>query len=95
MANGAFVSLQPAPPPATYSYSIPQCIEDGEYLLRIQSLGIHNPWPAGIPQFYISCAQLNITGGGHVKPEPTVKIPGAFKETGTCVPRPLPCTTSC
>ncbi|KAI1338119.1 glycoside hydrolase [Xylariaceae sp. FL0016] len=65
----------------SYSGTIPTCIEDGEYLLRIQSLAIHNPWPAGIPQFYISCAQVNISGGdGSYAPE-LVLIPGAFKET--------------
>jgi hypothetical protein len=40
-----------------------------------------NPWPAGIPQFYISCAQVTVTGGGSGNPGPTVSIPGAFKET--------------
>ncbi|KAI0010725.1 glycoside hydrolase family 61 protein [Xylariaceae sp. FL0662B] len=65
----------------SYSYEIPACIEDGEYLLRIQSLAIHNPWPSGTPQFYISCAQVTVTGGsGTYNPE-TVSIPGAFKET--------------
>lgn len=34
----------------SYTYNIPKCISNGEYLLRIQSLAIHNPWPAGIPQ---------------------------------------------
>jgi len=34
----------------SYTYNIPACISDGEYLLRIQSLAIHNPWPSGIPQ---------------------------------------------
>ncbi len=34
----------------TYTYNIPTCIPNGDYLLRIQSLAIHNPWPAGIPQ---------------------------------------------
>ncbi|RYO82030.1 hypothetical protein DL766_004324 [Monosporascus sp. MC13-8B] len=65
----------------TYTSQIPRCIENGEYLLRIQSLAIHNPWPAGIPQFYISCAQVSVTGGtGTAKPK-TAKIPGAFKAT--------------
>ncbi|KAI1261280.1 endoglucanase II [Xylariaceae sp. FL1019] len=65
----------------TYSYTIPTCIEDGDYLLRIQSLAIHNPWPAGIPQFYISCAQVTVTGGtGTANPEYAL-IPGAFSET--------------
>lgn len=34
----------------TYSFTIPDCVPDGEYLLRIQSLAIHNPYPAGTPQ---------------------------------------------
>ncbi|KAK3995720.1 family 61 putative glycoside hydrolase [Cladorrhinum sp. PSN332] len=61
----------------SYQYNIPKCIKDGEYLLRIQSLGIHNP--GSTPQFYVSCAQINVTGGGNATPSPTVKIPGAFK----------------
>jgi len=64
----------------SYTFSIPSCLADGEYLLRIQSLGIHNPWPAGIPQFYISCAQVRVSGGGSANPS-GVSIPGAFKES--------------
>jgi len=64
----------------TYSVQIPSCIPDGEYLVRIQQLGIHNPWPGGIPQFYISCAQVKVSGGGSASPS-TVSIPGAFKDT--------------
>jgi Auxiliary Activity family 9 (formerly GH61) len=47
--------------------------------MRIQQLGIHNP--GGAPQFYISCAQLKVTGGGSGSPKPLVSIPGAFKKT--------------
>ena len=65
----------------SYSATIPTCIPSGDYLLRIQSLGIHNPWPAGIPQFYIGCAQITVTNGGSGNPGPTALIPGAFKET--------------
>jgi hypothetical protein len=61
----------------TYQYNIPRCIPNGEYLLRIQQLAIHNP--GSVPQFYISCAQITVTGGGSANPSPTVKIPGAFK----------------
>jgi len=64
----------------TYTFNIPSCIPSGEYLLRIQQLGIHNPWPGGIPQFYLSCAQISVTGGGSASPA-TVRIPGAFKDT--------------
>jgi len=65
---------------STYSFNIPSCVPAGEYLIRIQSLGIHNPYPAGTPQFYISCAQVKVTGGGSANP-PTVSIPGVFKES--------------
>ncbi len=65
--------------PGTYQSTIPKCIPNGEYLLRIQSLAIHNP--GSTPQFYISCAQVNVTGGGSATPGPPVKIPGAFKAT--------------
>ena len=67
---------------STYTFNVPSCVAAGEYLIRIQSLGIHNPWPAGIPQFYVSCAQVKVTGGGSANP-PTVSIPGVFKETDT------------
>lgn len=64
-----------------FTYKLPACIPDGEYLFRIQSLGIHNPYPAGTPQFYISCAQLNITGGSGAAWEQPAQIPGVFKAT--------------
>ncbi|KAI1363732.1 glycoside hydrolase family 61 protein [Xylaria arbuscula] len=63
----------------TYTGTIPRCIPSGEYLLRIQSLAIHNP--GATPQWYISCGQVSVSGGGSTTPSPTVKIPGAFKAT--------------
>ncbi|KAF2674429.1 hypothetical protein BT63DRAFT_408618 [Microthyrium microscopicum] len=60
-----------------YSVKIPSCIAPGDYLLRIQQLAIHNP--GGKPQFYISCAQIKVSGGASTLPKPTVSIPGAFK----------------
>ncbi|KAK4223754.1 glycoside hydrolase [Podospora fimiseda] len=62
-----------------YTSNIPKCIPDGEYLLRIQQLGLHNP--GAPPQFYISCAQVKVTNGGNTNPSPTALIPGAFKST--------------
>ena len=64
-----------------FSITIPNCIASGDYLLRPQQLAIHNPYPAGIPQFYTECAQITVTGGGSTNPSPTVKIPGYI--TGT------------
>ncbi|KAF2834384.1 lytic polysaccharide monooxygenase [Patellaria atrata CBS 101060] len=62
----------------TYDVQIPSCIAAGEYLLRIQQLGIHNP--GSPPQFYISCAQVKVTGGGSTNFN-GVSIPGAFKSS--------------
>jgi hypothetical protein len=63
----------------SYTYTIPKALPSGDYLLRIQQLGIHNPYPAGIPQFYIECAQVTVTGGGSGTPGPLVSIPGFIK----------------
>ena len=63
----------------SYSVKIPSCISAGDYLLRVQQLGIHNP--GGAPQFYVSCAQIRVTGGGNTTPNPLVSIPGAFHAT--------------
>ncbi|CZT12651.1 related to cellulose binding protein CEL1 [Rhynchosporium agropyri] len=63
----------------SYTYTIPKSLPNGEYLLRIQQIGIHNPWPGGIPQFYLSCAQISVTGGGSGTPGPLVSIPGFIK----------------
>ncbi|KAI2638901.1 glycoside hydrolase family 61 protein [Hypomontagnella submonticulosa] len=63
----------------TYSFTIPKCIPSGEYLLRIQSLAIHNP--GATPQWYVGCGQVKVSGGGSTTPSPTAKIPGAFKAT--------------
>jgi hypothetical protein len=54
------------------SAKIPSSIRAGQYLLRIEQIGLH---VAGAPQWYISCAQINVTGGGSASPS-KVSIPG-------------------
>ncbi|ORX95353.1 glycoside hydrolase [Clohesyomyces aquaticus] len=63
----------------TYSVTLPSCLSAGEYLVRIEQLGIHNP--GGTPQFYVACSQVKLTGGGSASPSPLVKIPGHVKAT--------------
>ncbi|KAI5784735.1 glycoside hydrolase family 61 protein-like protein [Geopyxis carbonaria] len=62
----------------SYAATIPESVPSGEYLLRIEQIALHNPGAA--PQFYISCAQITVTGGGSGTPEPTFEIPGHVKE---------------
>ncbi|KAK0451193.1 glycosyl hydrolase family 61-domain-containing protein [Desarmillaria tabescens] len=57
--------------------TIPSDLPAGEYLARIEQIGIHIPYA---PQFFISCAQIKITGGGSVSPA-MVSIPGYLSPT--------------
>ncbi|RXW11731.1 hypothetical protein EST38_g14124, partial [Candolleomyces aberdarensis] len=57
---------------STATTTIPQNTPSGEYLLRIEHIGLH---VAGAPQYYISCAQIRVTNGGSGNP-PKVSIPG-------------------
>ncbi|TFK59539.1 hypothetical protein BDN72DRAFT_863967 [Pluteus cervinus] len=56
----------------TLTTTIPANTPAGEYLARIEQVGLH---VAGAPQWYISCAQIKITGGGSGNPA-KVSIPG-------------------
>ncbi|KAK2783864.1 hypothetical protein FQN53_008926 [Emmonsiellopsis sp. PD_33] len=58
----------------TYTGTIPASLPDGDYLLRIEQLAIHNPWPSGIPQ-------VTVTGGGSGSPSPVASIPGHVSES--------------
>lgn len=63
----------------SFTFNLPTCIPAGEYLLRMQQLAIHNP--GSTPQFYISCAQVAVTGGGSKDMGPKVAIPGFISKT--------------
>lgn len=54
------------------SFKVPSSIPAGGYLVRAEQIGLHVP---GAPQFYVSCGQIQVTGGGSAKPS-TVSIPG-------------------
>ncbi|KAJ7588560.1 glycosyl hydrolase family 61-domain-containing protein [Mycena floridula] len=57
---------------AQLTTTIPSDVPAGEYLARIEQVALHVP---GAPQWYISCAQIQITGGGSANPS-KVSIPG-------------------
>ncbi|KAK0611801.1 glycoside hydrolase [Immersiella caudata] len=61
------------------SVTIPKCLKDGEYLLRAEHIGLHSAGSAGGAQFYISCAQISVSGGtGTYSPKNLVAFPGAY-----------------
>jgi len=60
---------------------IPACIEDGQYLLRAEIIALHAANSEGGAQFYMECAQINVSGGSGAKTPATVSLPGAYSAT--------------
>ncbi|KAF7530077.1 hypothetical protein PCG10_005053 [Penicillium crustosum] len=60
-------------------FTIPTNLPDGEYLIRPEHIGVHGA-AGGQAEFYNSCAQVKVVGGGNGTPGPTVKFPGAYKK---------------
>lgn len=64
--------------PGTYTIKIPASLADGEYLLRHEVLGLHVASQVGGAQFYPTCIQIKVTGGGSANPT-GIALPGAYK----------------
>lgn len=62
-----------------WTATVPSNIKAGNYLMRLELLALHS---AGAPQFYPSCTQLTVTGGGDGAPTASelVSIPGVYKQ---------------
>lgn len=63
---------------ASWTVTIPKSLSNGEYLLRHEILGLHVAGNLNGAQFYPSCAQITITGGGSANPT-GVALPGAYQ----------------
>ncbi|PVF99219.1 hypothetical protein CPB86DRAFT_757266 [Serendipita vermifera] len=57
---------------SSLTFTVPRSISAGQYLVRAEQIGLH---VAGAPQFYVSCGQVQVTGGGSASPS-KVSIPG-------------------
>ncbi|RFU34529.1 lytic polysaccharide monooxygenase, partial [Scytalidium lignicola] len=64
-----------------HSITIPSCIEDGQYLLRAELIALHAASSPEGAQFYMECAQINVTGGSASASPATVSFPGAYSAT--------------
>ncbi|KAL8289949.1 hypothetical protein RB600_005104 [Gaeumannomyces tritici] len=70
----------PAQGKGVVNVQIPRCVPSGEYLLRIEHIGLHSASAVGGAQLYISCAQIRVTGGSGSEPTGRmVAIPGAYR----------------
>ncbi|RYP14667.1 hypothetical protein DL765_006233 [Monosporascus sp. GIB2] len=63
------------------NFPIPRCIPDGQYLLRVEIAALHSAYSQNGVQFYTSCAQLSVSGGGSTTPSQTVSIPGVYSKS--------------
>ncbi|KAL1695695.1 glycoside hydrolase family 61 protein [Schizophyllum commune] len=62
----------------TITFTIPKSLPSGEYLIRAEHIALHSASSFGGAQFYLSCAQVKVTGGGNGSPSPLVSIPGVY-----------------
>ncbi|KAH7923350.1 glycoside hydrolase family 61 protein [Leucogyrophana mollusca] len=60
------------------TFTLPESIPDGQYFVRAEDIALHVAQSFGGAQFYISCGQINVTGGGNGTPGPLVAIPGVY-----------------
>ena len=60
-----------------YTFTVPSSIASGQYLLRAEAIALHAAGSAGGAQFYMTCYQINVTGGGSTVPA-GVSLPGAY-----------------
>jgi len=63
------------------NFTIPPTTPPGAYLLRVEQLALHVAETVGGAQWYISCAQVIVSGPGGGTPGPTILIPGGYSET--------------
>ncbi|KAK3939188.1 glycoside hydrolase [Diplogelasinospora grovesii] len=63
----------------TVSFTIPKDVPSGNYLVRVESIALHQAQAPGGAQFYLACAQVKVTDGGNGTPTPKVAFPGAYK----------------
>ncbi|TFY82510.1 hypothetical protein EWM64_g1501 [Hericium alpestre] len=58
------------------NFTLPTALPSGQYLVRMEAIALHVAPTFGGAQFYLSCGQINVTGGGSGTPGPTVEEPG-------------------
>lgn len=63
------------------NFTIPKATPSGDYLFRVEQIGLHVAQSLGGAQFYLSCGQITVTGGGSGTPGPLVAFPGAYSAT--------------
>ncbi|KAH7085341.1 glycoside hydrolase [Paraphoma chrysanthemicola] len=61
-------------------FTMPSCVAPGNYLLRAEIIALHSASKSLGAQFYMGCAQINVSGSG-TKAGNTVSFPGAYGQS--------------
>ncbi|KAL4260084.1 Lytic polysaccharide monooxygenase AA9 [Pleurotus pulmonarius] len=78
VTNGGTSITWPADNISRFTFQLPSSLPSGQYLVRVEHIALHAASTFGGAQFYISCGQINVTGGGSGNPGPLVAIPGVY-----------------
>jgi hypothetical protein len=72
----------------TFNFKLSPELQAGEYLLRAEGLALHAAHKPDKAQFYVACAQINVTGNGTGMLGPAIKFPGGYQwnSTGVLIP---------
>lgn len=62
-------------------FTIPKSVPNGDYLIKVEHIGLHAASQTNGAQFYGSCGQVTVSGGGSGNPSPKVAFPGAYSPT--------------
>jgi len=62
----------------SFTLTLPAELPSGQYLMRVEQIALHVASSFGAAQFYLACAQINVTGGGSGTPGPFAAFPGAY-----------------
>jgi len=96
VTNGGTSITFPAQNLPSVTFTVPKNLPTGQYLVRMEAIALHVAETFGGAQFYISCGQVNVTGGGSGTPGPLVSIPGVYtgNEPGILIDINYPIPTS-
>jgi hypothetical protein len=64
-----------------WNVTIPECLADGEYLVRHEIIALSGCAVEGKCQFYPECTQVRVINGGDYTEEDLVSFPGAYSPT--------------
>lgn len=61
-----------------FTFTLPEETPAGQYLLRIEHIGVHGAGEYGGAEFFFNCAQIEVESDSTAVPSPVVQIPGLY-----------------